>query len=351
METASYLVIGGCGHQGAHIVRVLLEKYPKAKVAVMSRNPNVNTFPGAQYLKGDVTSSDDLKRVFGVCKPLVVFHTAALIVAFRKKQPDSLIQAVNVDGTLKVIETCKSFGVKALVYTSSASVMHIDQSKPMTDALESGPEVNEDSKTNSYNKSKAEADRIIRAANEDNGLRTCSLRVAAIYGEFDTEQLPGYLNVLKSNQHWMQIGKGENRMSVAYSGNVAHAHILAAEKLLAGAEGVAGEAITISDGSPKFWEHGRAVYRAAGTDVKPNQIIRIPYALIIIVALFEEFLAWAIGRHPTLTRESILFSVNDYTAKNDKARKVLGYNPPVGYEESLERSVKWCLENIEGLKK
>lgn len=103
---------------------------------------------------------------------------------------------------------------------------------------------------------------------------------------------------------------------------------------------MAGEAITISDGSPKFWEHGRAVYRAAGTDVKPNQIIRIPYGLIIIVALFEEFLAWAIGRHPTLTRESILFSVNDYTAKNDKARKVLGYNPPVGYEESLERSVK-----------
>lgn len=103
-----------------------------------------------------MTSSDDLKRVFGICKPLVVFHTAALIVAFRKKQPDSLIQAVNVDGTLKVIETCKSFRVKALVYTSSTSVMHIDQSKPMTDALESGPEVNENSKTNSYNKSKVD---------------------------------------------------------------------------------------------------------------------------------------------------------------------------------------------------
>ncbi|CAG9950862.1 unnamed protein product, partial [Clonostachys rosea f. rosea IK726] len=100
----------------------------------------------------------------------------------------------------------------------------------------------------------------------------------------------------------MQIGKGENRISVAYSGNVAHAHILAAEKLLAGAE----------------------VYRAAGTDVKPNQIIRIPYGLIIIVALFEEFLAWAIGRHPTLTRESILFSVNDYTAMRKAWRGVSG---------------------------
>lgn len=49
MESASYLVVGGCGHQGAHLVRLIRERYPKARVSVMSRNPNSNKFPEVEY--------------------------------------------------------------------------------------------------------------------------------------------------------------------------------------------------------------------------------------------------------------------------------------------------------------
>jgi hypothetical protein len=50
MDSASYLVVGGCGHQGVHIVMMLQERYPEAKISVMSRNPTINTFPKVQYL-------------------------------------------------------------------------------------------------------------------------------------------------------------------------------------------------------------------------------------------------------------------------------------------------------------
>lgn len=73
MDTASFLVTGGCGLQGSHIVEKLLQKHPNASVAVMTRTP-VTQFSGVQYLKGDVTSEGDVQRVFAACKPTVVFH-------------------------------------------------------------------------------------------------------------------------------------------------------------------------------------------------------------------------------------------------------------------------------------
>lgn len=76
MDDASFLVTGGCGLQGSHIVEKLLQKHPKASVAVMTRTP-VAQFATVHYLQGDVTSADDVQRVFAVCKPTVVFHWCA----------------------------------------------------------------------------------------------------------------------------------------------------------------------------------------------------------------------------------------------------------------------------------
>ncbi|CAG9950861.1 unnamed protein product [Clonostachys rosea f. rosea IK726] len=170
-------------------------------------------------------------------------------------------------------------------------------------------------------------------------------------GEFDTGAVPGYLNVLpiKSTLDANRKGGKQDIRSIFRKCSTTPTSLQRRSFLLELRVWLAKPSLSVM-GLPSFGSMGVQYIVPPGLTLsQPNHPNSI--RSLIIVALFEEFLAWAIGRHPTLTRESILFSVNDYTAKNDKARKVLGYNPPIGYEESLERSVKWCLENIEELKK
>lgn len=59
----------------------------------------------------------------------------------------------------------------------------------------------------------AEAERIVLAANDNAGMRTCSIRVTAIYGEYDNDQIPGFMGVLREGRQRFQIGNGESRVS------------------------------------------------------------------------------------------------------------------------------------------
>jgi len=96
----------------------------------------------------------------------------------------NLCWRVNVDGTKTVIEAAQQNGVKYLVYTSSAGVTYtgghcidVDERVPVVDA---------DNAYDTYNLTKAEAEKLILAANgTESGkgkLRTVSLRPSGIFG-------------------------------------------------------------------------------------------------------------------------------------------------------------------------
>jgi sterol-4alpha-carboxylate 3-dehydrogenase (decarboxylating) len=123
MESASFLVTGGCGLQGTYIVIKLREKYPSAAVAVMSRNPTENIQQDVAYHAGDITNPDHIARVFVAVKPTVVFHCAGVMTVNRVAQSDEQVWAINYEGARYVLEECQRRGVKALVFTSSASVV------------------------------------------------------------------------------------------------------------------------------------------------------------------------------------------------------------------------------------
>ena len=87
---------------------------------------------------------------------------------------------VNVEGTRRVIEAARAEWVQKLVFTSSASVVFDGRDQAGVDESTPYPEIPFDD----YNASKAEAERLVLAANEegDSGLKTCSLRVAGLFG-------------------------------------------------------------------------------------------------------------------------------------------------------------------------
>jgi sterol-4alpha-carboxylate 3-dehydrogenase (decarboxylating) len=135
----SYLVTGGCGLQGTHIIEKLLEKYPGAPIAVMARNPTVNLYPGVKYHRGDITVADDIAQVMSAARPTVVFHCAAQMTVGRKQLPDAVVKAINEGGTRLMLEQSKRAGVKAFVYTSSASVVQKETFKDIRNGDETMP--------------------------------------------------------------------------------------------------------------------------------------------------------------------------------------------------------------------
>lgn len=115
-------VIGGCGFLGHHIVDLLHSSYT-CKISVVDLFTTRNRRPDADgigYYDGDITSVSSLVTIFEKIKPDVVIHTASPNLMGAN---NDLYYKVNVEGTKCVIEACQKTGVKALVYTSSSSVI------------------------------------------------------------------------------------------------------------------------------------------------------------------------------------------------------------------------------------
>ena len=126
----SVMVIGGCGFLGHHVIRVLLRDY-SCSVSVVDLRCTRNRRPdsdGVAYFEADITDAAKLETIFSKTRPDVVIHTASPAAQSDDAVSHALFKKVNIDGTAAVVDACRKTGVKALVYTSSASVMSDNRS-------------------------------------------------------------------------------------------------------------------------------------------------------------------------------------------------------------------------------
>jgi sterol-4alpha-carboxylate 3-dehydrogenase (decarboxylating) len=114
-------------------------------------------------------------------------------------------------------------------------------------------------------------------------LHTCTLRPSGIFGPGDRTVVPGLYDVIRNGQTAFQVGDNSNLWDFTYVDNVAYAHILAAENLLATEKDLefgsaAGETFIITNGEPVyFWDFARGVWAGFG-HVNPKRIY-IPMSL------------------------------------------------------------------------
>jgi sterol-4alpha-carboxylate 3-dehydrogenase (decarboxylating) len=115
------VVIGGCGFLGHHIVKLLLSRHPKTKISILDLRITSNQIPNPQtsYHICDITDVGSLQPLFKKLKPDVVIHTASP-TAFLGRE---ILYKINVEGTKNLLKVSQETGVKAFVYTSSASVI------------------------------------------------------------------------------------------------------------------------------------------------------------------------------------------------------------------------------------
>lgn len=128
------LVVGGCGFLGHHVVKLLLEQHPECNVSVMDLHTGVNNFPDVAYYPGDITSREQVDKILVQSRPEVVIDTVSPVFGLGKE----IYFKVNVDGTRTLLEASTDKGVRAFVYTSSASVV-FDGVNDMRNVNETAP--------------------------------------------------------------------------------------------------------------------------------------------------------------------------------------------------------------------
>jgi sterol-4alpha-carboxylate 3-dehydrogenase (decarboxylating) len=158
--------------------------------------------------------------------------------------------------------------------------------------------------------------------------------------------MPGAMAVLRDGKTHFQIGDNENLFDMTYIENAAHAHILAAIKLLeqpttpktAEVGRVDGEAFFITNGEPVyFWDFMRAIWRRYQNP--PNDKFTVmPAGFGMVIGTLAEAASWITGKEPTFSRFRVRFTTMNRYFNIKKARVYLDYEPIVSLEEGLRRA-------------
>ncbi len=319
------LVVGGAGFLGQHLARALVELgcevriFDRVKVEV----------PGALSIKGDLRHEEE---VVAVCEGIdVVFHCAA-VMAFAGMAPRKVRQRmfeVNVGGTRHVIEACQRQGVGRLVYTSTANVC-ID--REIVDVGEESPYARRF--VDLYGESKTQAEQLVLAADDPEGLRTCAIRPGGIWGGAPGGyMIQAFLDQVAAGRFSATIGSGEAVVDNTHVDNLAWAELLAASRLHTDPDVVGGQAYFVTDderlnGITWF----KPITDAIGI---PWPRLKLPAGLMYVVAWVGEFLHLLGLPEPPITRIGILKLTRSSAFLVDKARKDLGWEVLVQRDEGL----------------
>jgi len=232
-----FLVVGGAGFIGSHVVDELL-KQDVAEVRIYDnftrgspenltaarRDPRVNVFAlGGDVLHRDILA-EAMKGIDGV------FHLAALWLLHCWDYPRSALE-VNVGGTFNVLETGLTAGVKRLVYSSSASVYGDAVTEPMT---EEHPFHN----TNFYGATKVAGEQMCRALHHRHKgtprqLDYVGLRYMNVYGPRQDYRgayiavIMKMLDNLDNGRPPVVYGDGSQAYDFVYVGDCARANVCA----------------------------------------------------------------------------------------------------------------------------
>jgi sterol-4alpha-carboxylate 3-dehydrogenase (decarboxylating) len=347
------VVIGGCGFLGHHIVNLIVSRHPQTAVSVLDVRTTNNRHASStvSYHDGDITDYDAVLELFQRIKPDAVIHTASP-TAFL---PNEIHEKVNVGGTKNLLKAAQEVGVKAFVYTSSASVS-LNPKIDVRNADETWPYVTGSAQPEYYTTTKAYAEMAVLAANrKPETFLTAAIRPAGIFGEGDVQIIPPMILAFKRGQTKFQVGDNNNTLfDWTYVENIAHGHLLALSALLAthrmaptmplDTERVDGEAFIISNGQPVyFWDFARAVWHEAGDRLPLEKVWVLPVGFAFVVGAILEWIFWAMNRKPGLTRSQVRYSTMPKYYNIDKAKKRLGYEPTVDMKEGVRRGVQYIL--------
>ncbi|MBK8316679.1 MAG: SDR family oxidoreductase [Acidobacteria bacterium] len=308
-----YLVTGGAGFIGSHIVETLVNRGEKVRVLdnlMTGKHENIANFEDRiEFILGDIRDFKALgKAVDGVD---TIFHEAAIPSVPRSVEEPQLNHDSNVNGTFNLLLAARDAGVRRVVYAASSSAYgEIGTGEKKEDQLPSP--------LSPYAVAKLVGEYYCQVFTRVYGLETVSLRYFNVFGPRQDPSSPysgvisKFVTTLLNGDRPMIFGDGEQSRDFTYVANVVDANIRAAES----ADAV-GEVINLGVNQRTTLNQLLSeLQKIIGTNINPQ---------------YEPPRAGDI-RH----------SLADIS----RAEKLLGFKPLIGLEEGLKATVDWYRRNV-----
>ena len=301
-----YLVTGGAGFIGSHIVERLVGMGEKVRILDNFSSGGLENLRGmedrVEVILGDLLDQAVVQKAMEGIE--VVFHEAALrSVPFSVENP-ALVNRVNVEGTVNVLVAARDAGVRRVVYASSSSVYGNTPILPKSEDQLPSP-------VSPYAVSKLTGEYYSKIFTDLYGLETISLRYFNVFGprQDPTSQ---YASVIPRFIRWAHRGEplevhgdGLQSRDFTYIDNVVSANLQAAESW----EGI-GDVFNVGQGKA--------------------------YTLLDLVDLLQEILGRELHLLHTAERPG---DVHHTLANISQAERHLGYHPQVSFQGGIARAV------------
>lgn len=302
----TYLVTGGAGFIGSHIVESLAKEGKEVNVLdnlSTGRRANLRGL-SVNIVEGDIRDSKCVEKVVrGVD---TVFHQAALCSVARSVEDPVATHDVNATGTVVLLNACRNAGVRRVVFASSSAVYGESEMLPKCEDMVTTP-------VSPYAVSKLEGELYCQMFYKVYGLETVCLRYFNVFGPRQDPNseyaavIPRFIESSVSMAQPIIYGDGTQTRDFTYVEDVVRANLAASTSPQA-----PGKVLNIACGERR--------------------------SLLDLVQSLEKILDQDLT---PVFREPRAGDVKHSQASIDLARRVLGMSPGVTFDEGLERTVAW----------
>ena len=327
------LVTGGAGFIGSHLVRLLVNKYPNYHIInmdVLTYAGNLENLKDIEYkenytfVKCDICDVEKVNQVFKKHQIDSVIHLAAESHVDRSINDPFSFAQTNVMGTLNLLQAAKeswngNFTNHLFYHVSTDEVYgSLGEEGFFTEETAYDPH-------SPYSASKASSDHFVRAFADTYGLPTVISNCSNNYGsyQFPEKLIPLFINNIVNNKPLPVYGTGENVRDWLFVDDHARAIDVIFHK------GKLGETYNI--GGFNEWKN------------------------IDLIKVMIKTVDRLLGREEG-TSDKLITYVTDraghdvrYAIDSSKLKNELGWEPSLQFEEGIEKTVKWYLENQEWL--
>ncbi|MDD2595253.1 MAG: dTDP-glucose 4,6-dehydratase [Bacteroidales bacterium] len=328
------LITGGAGFIGSHVVRLFVTKYPDYHIVNfdkltyagnLANLKDIENKPNYTFVRGDICDFESVRNLFVKYDINGVIHLAAESHVDRSIKDPFTFAKTNVLGTLSLLQAAREYWDGNY---DDKLFYHISTDEVYGSLAFDGElfrETNKYDPHSPYSASKASSDHFVRAFHDTYGMPVIVTNCSNNYGpyQFPEKLIPLFINNIRHNKPLPVYGKGENVRDWLYV--VDHAR-----------------AIDV------IFHKGRVAetYNIGGFNEWKN---------IDLIKVMIKVTDKLLGR-PAGTSDHLITYVKDraghdlrYAIDSTKLKKELGWEPSLQFEEGIEQTVRWYLDNQEWL--
>ena len=310
----NFLVTGGAGFIGSNLAERLIERGHKVRILdnfSTGRRENISKFEkDLEVIEGDIRNIETVRRAMKGVE--FCLHMAALNSVVRSVENPYDSSDVNIRGTLNILISARELGNIKIIYASSSSVYGSNPELPRKEAMLPEP-------LSPYALSKFVGEHYCRIFHRAFNVRVVTLRYFNVFGKRQNADsqyaavVPKFINALSQNNSPTIYGDGNQTRDFTHVENVVCASLLACEKNEAD-----GEIFNIG------W----------GKRTSVNQLLSSLRKIMQVEV------------DPVHAKERA-GDVKHSEASIEKAHRILGYEPEVGLEEGLKKTVSGPILGVE----